>query len=508
MPDRSPRSTAYKVPKCASSSLVSTRLIRELKTCYPLAPFQERFIARAFAPETEIAGWSMSRGNGKSSMIGWIIENALTPGAALFTPGREVILCAASFAQARIVFDVVRQGLAAFARDYAISDNATQMHIRHRESGTSLRAISSSAKRALGLLNFSLIIGDEPASWEARGGQLMFDALRTSVGKLSGQRVILIGTQAPSLPGSWWLNLIESGSTPGRHVEVIAAPEDEEWDKWPTIRKANPLILRNPNLRRTILRERNEARKNPTLRPSFEAFRLNRPSGDAATVLLTVPDWRKVLARPVPPREGEPVVGLDIGGERSWCGAWAIWANGRCEAYASIGGLPSLEDRERQDALPSGAYTDLCAAGSMIVDDGHRIARPSVLIDHLADMGVFPSYAVCDRFLRAALEDAINGRFPLMERKTRWSESTEDIAAFRKLAIDGQPHLAMAPESVKLATLSLSQATVLTDDQGSCRIIKSRAHRSRDDVAVCGTLAAGALDRDMQAGSEIAVAIA
>ena len=201
------------------------------------------------------------------------------------------------------------------------------------------------------------------------------------------------------------------------------------------------------------------------------------------------------------------MLGLDVGGERSWCAAWAMWPNGRCEAYAAIGGIPALADRERQDGVPRGAYEALAAAGTLVVDDGHRIARPAVLIDLLAEHGIEPEYAICDLFLHASLEDAIGGRFTLNVRRTRWSESTEDIAAFRQMAIDGPPFLSVAPESVKLASLSLAAATVLTDEQGSSRLVKTRAHRSRDDVVIAGTLAAGALRRELSESSSFWIGV-
>ena len=148
----------------------------------------------------------------------------------------------------------------------------------HAPTGTKLRFLSSSAKRTMGLATFSTIYADEPASWEERGGELMYHALRQSLGKRLGQRLVLIGTRAPAPPESWWSGLLDSGSGPGTHVEVMTPPEDQPWDKW-VIRAANPVVLANPDLRRTILRERDDARRNPTLRPAFEGFRLNR-AGD------------------------------------------------------------------------------------------------------------------------------------------------------------------------------------------------------------------------------------
>ena len=71
--------------------------------------------------------------------------------------------------------------------------------------------------------------------------------------------------------------------------------------------------------------------------------------------------------------------------------------------------------------------------------------------------------------------------------------ATEDVAAFRRLVADGP--LSVVPEGRALAALALSQASVLSDDQGSVRLQKKKHGRSRDDVAVCGVLAAGALVR-------------
>ena len=80
----------------------------------------------------------------------------------------------------------------------------------------------------------------------------------------------------------------------------------------------------NASLRRTILRERNDARRNPTMRTAFEAYRLNRAVAVYSEVLVTVEAWQRVEGREVPLQEGRPIVGLDLGAERSWSAAWAL----------------------------------------------------------------------------------------------------------------------------------------------------------------------------------------
>ena len=173
----------------------------------------------------------------------------------------------------------------------------------------------------------------------------------------------------------------------------------------------------------------------------------------------------------------------------------ALWPNGRSEVHALCPGIPDLDERERMDAIPRGLYRRLHADGVLLVDEGLRVSRPSVLIEHLFGLGIHPAAIYCDRFHLGQLEDAVRGRCPVVPRTTRWSEATEDIAAFRRLVADGP--LSIVAEGGALAALALSQASVLSDDQGSVRLQKKRHGRSRDDVAVCGVLAAGALVRHL-----------
>ena len=96
---------------------------------------------------------------------------------------------------------------------------------------------------------------------------------------------------------------------------------------------------------------------------------------------------------------------------------------------------------------------------------------------------------------------AVAGRWPIVDRVTRWSGATDDISGFRRLVADGP--LSIAPECRALARVGLSQAVVNSDDQGSVRLAKRRHGRSRDDVAVAGVLACGALARSLARGEPV-----
>ncbi|MDE0387829.1 MAG: hypothetical protein OXI75_03925 [Rhodospirillales bacterium] len=286
---------------------------------------------------------------------------------------------------------------------------------------------------------------------------------------------------------------------------MLTAPGDEPWDSWHTIRRVNPLVMHNATLRKTILRERDDARRDESQRPAFQAYRLNRQVEVYKDMLISVDAWRRVETREVPRRESRPIVGLDLGAERSWSAAWALWPNGRSECYAVCPGIPDLAERERQDGAPRGLYRRLEADGVLIVDDGVRVSRPSTLIDHLLHEGINPKTIYCDRFALGTLKDAVAGRWPVVPRVTRWSEATEDITGFRRLVADGP--LSIVPECRALARVALSQAVVHSDDQGSVRLTKRRHGRSRDDVAVGGVLACGALARSLTRGPARPLAI-
>ena len=181
--------------------------------------------------------------------------------------------------------------------------------------------------------------------------------------------------------GHWWWDLIADGTKDRTHVQVYQG-NVETWDKWSTIRKANPLIGLDAHTRKVILEERDAARLDSRLKARFLSYRLNRPSGDESEVLLTVTDWERVTAREVPERAGRPIVGVDLGGGRAWSAAVALYSNGRVEARAVAPGIPDLDEQERRDRVPAGSYQRLFDMGQLDVAEGLRVQPPSLLMGH------------------------------------------------------------------------------------------------------------------------------
>ena len=455
-----------------------------------LRPFQRRFIRRALAPDIDTAALSLPRGNGKTWLAAHLLTRALTPGDALHVPGSEYLLCAASIEQARLCFRFTRADLEPRG-GYRFLDSATRIGITYTATNTRLRVLSSNGKTAMGIVGCPLLVADEPGSWEVVGGELMHDAIQTAQGKPGSRlRVVYIGTLAPSR-GGWWHDLIADGSQGSTFVQSLEG-DPAKWDRWSEIRRCNPLTTISAPFRSKLLEERDKARRDARLKARFLSYRLNVPSGDESSVLLTLDDWKRVAGRPVGEREGRPIVGVDLGGGRAWSAAVAVWPSGRVEALAVAPGQPSLADQETRDRVPRTTYQRLAASGVLTTDGDRRVPRVEALMSRV--MRWRPFGIICDRFRLAELLDATGGRVRIAPRVTRWSESAADIRALRRMAKDGP--LSVAPSSVPLLEASLSVATVKPDDAGNVRLVKRGSNNTaRDDVAAALVLAAGAHTR-------------
>ena len=462
-----------------------------------LLPFQREFLKAVENPKYDTVAISGPRTSGKTFIAAQVLIRCMTPGDSLHQPGKEYILGAATLEMARLTYSFIREALEPTG-EYRWIDSTTRLGATHKASNTKLRAISSNAKSSFGLVHVPVVVLDEPGSLEIVGGQMLADSLFSAQGKVGSRlKLILAGTLGPmaTAAGHWWWDLIADGTKGRTHVQVYQGDADT-WDKWPTIRKANPLIGLDAHTRKVILDERDAARGDSRLKARFWTYRLNRPTGDESTMLLNVDDWERVTARETPPRDGRPVVAVDLGAGRAWSAAVAVYRNGRVEALALAPGIPSIEAQEKRDRVGAGVYQKLVSAGLLHIADGLRVQPPSVLVSLILETWGTPAGVVADRFRISELADA--GLHGLEPRMTRWSESSEDIRALRKMAKDGP--LSVAPTSAPLLEASLAVASVKNDDSGNVRPQKRGSNNtSRDDVAFALTLGAGAHQRRSKA---------
>ena len=325
------------------------------------------------------------------------------------------------------------------------------------------------------------------------GGELMHDALTTSLGKPgSPMKVIYIGTLAPSSTG-WWPDLVEGGSKDSVYVQKLQGRLDK-WESWAEIKRCNPLTAVAPEFVKRLKIERAEALEDSRLKSRFLSYRLNLPSQDEATVLLSVDDYQLMADREVPEPDGAAIVGIDLGHSRAFSAAVAVWASGRIDAVAVCPGIPSVPELEKRDHVPSGMYQRLVDDGQLLVADNLRVVPPEILWDAIVDRWGFPALIVSDRFRVNELRDVLGPSVPIEPRVTQWSSSSEDIRALRKHVKDGP--FALVPGASELMITSLSKTRVQSDSSGNVRLLKlGHNNAGRDDVAAALVLAAGAFAR-------------
>ena len=161
-----------------------------------LRPFQRDFIRAVQSDKYDICAMSLARGNGKSFLSTQLLLPYLKLESPVFNPHKELGLVAASIKQSRIVFRFLRESLG--EEDYKYSDAANRLGIKHRDSNVRLEVYSSDPKRAVGIVGTSLVVSDEPGSWETNAGSLMFEALTTAQGKPgSPLKLVFVGTIGP-----------------------------------------------------------------------------------------------------------------------------------------------------------------------------------------------------------------------------------------------------------------------------------------------------------------------
>ena len=338
-----------------------------------LLPYQREFLAAVTRRDNrpEIAALSIGRGNGKTFLAGEILARALKPSDdPLFVSGSESVLVSASRPMATLTLEAARLSLGDDPEFRWRRDG-----VEHLGTRTRCRVLSSDSRRAYGLgASLNLAILDEPGSFQPTSGERLWQSLLGSLGKNSSARILACGTIAPAAVGSWWQTFIEAGSGPGKHVQLIQGNE-KTWRSWDAVLAANPCTAINPNLVRTLRREHDEALQNERAASAFLRFRMNvnAPEVTHAQPLITAAEFERVCARPVPACAGAPIVGIDLGGNRSWSAAAAIWPSGRVEAWAVAPGLPALAAQEHQDQVADGTYSELVKSGGLSVDAGRAV---------------------------------------------------------------------------------------------------------------------------------------
>ena len=462
---------------------------------FAVLPWERRFLLGAFRGPGD-AGLSIARGNGKSCFLSAVASAVVDPLGPLHGRRREVVVCAASFSQGRIIFEDCLAFLGARydlgdRSEWRRQDSANLATLEYRPSGARVKCIGSDPGNAHGLRP-ALALLDEPAQWEPGKRDRMYAAIRTSLGKVPGSKLVALGTR-PADEEHFFSRLLATAPYAQVHAAPLTAPPF--WAR--TLRRANPSYDHLPSLRAQLAEEAVDARRDPDALASWRALRLNQGTSDVArSVLLDAEAWKRAAALPEPetaPRGGY-VLGIDLGTSAAMSAAAAYFRDGRLEAVAVFPETPTLAERGLSDGVGA-LYRRMHERGELVLA-GRRVSDiPSLLAEVLARWGA-PSAVVVDRWREAELRDALEAaRFPtasLVVRGQGFKDGAADVRDFRRAVLSDR----VRPSGSLLLTAAMAEARVTTDVAGNSKLAKAsqggRRVRARDDAAAAAILAVAA----------------
>ena len=438
----------------------------------------------------------MGRGNGKTALISALSLAAFC--GPIAQPGASVIILAASFAQARIGFahlvgflkasDLYR----ANPKRFGVSENSRICEILDRYTRSTVRAVGSDPRKLHGIAPVFLAI-DEPAQHAHGTRDALFAAAISSLGKISGARLVAIGTQSAD-ESHWFSKALSGGGSGGfDYAQNHSAVGIDDIFSEAAMKAANPSWSAMPDLRRAIRSAAKFAQADEVMSAQFRGLRLNLGVDDSPgrAHLISAANWKSIEGDV--PRVGLPILGIDMGGTTSMTAASAYWPESkRLEGLAVFPSEPDLKARGIADGVAD-RYMQMAANGELFVCGGQTI-DPVGFIELVVERFGPRFAAICGDFYRKAdLLDALRAAqvpmCPINFRRFGWLDGSEDVLHFQRWCLSGKvvpvPSLAMRS--------AMGAATLIFDPGGSGKLSKStqggRAKRSRDDLAAASIMA-------------------
>lgn len=487
--------------------------------------WEKEFLKRLLSAETSEIGISIARGNGKTSWLAMIAAAYLI--GPLRRPRGHIYFIASTTAQALIALDHLIECLQ--LRDHThrfrASFSSHLCGVKDVMTGSQVRVLSSRPKSAHGIQPI-LILADEPAQYETNSRDPVYSALRTSLGKIPGSKLVALGTK-PHETGHWFSKLLlkpqSLNFSAPRFQEVTNSDGEKEYQEIPIerlgdielIEKANPALDHFPELRKIILSEYQDALSEPSLMASYKALRLNMGVSDYAQnsvldsehVISCENRWTELEET----RKGKYILGLDLGGNHAMTAAAAYWPiSGACEIVAAFADDPDLTKRGHLDGCGD-LYIRMHAENDLITSPGRTVNYQCFIQAVIERFGAIPKSIVCDRYrineLKTALMNLKLGNVPIIFRGMGFRDGAEDVRSFRRAALEGR--LGFPPST--LIRSSFAEARTLSDPAGNEKLAKQseagRRRNAKDDAVAACILAVGYGYRDVQKTQKLRVAM-
>lgn len=193
-------------------------------------------------------------------------------------------------------------------------------------------------------------------------------------------------------------------------------------------------------------------------------------------------------ATDLPSRQGQVVIGIDLGGSASMTAAAFYWPEtGRLEALGTFPSKPTLLDRGQNDGV-GGRYVEMESRGELkTLGDATVPVAPWLtdVMDHVS--GVPVAALTMDRYKQAELGEAIDQagiRCPVVWRGQGFRDGGEDCERFRRAVYDGKVRTSPS----LLLRSAFADAICLRDPANNLKLAKARS-TGRIDAAAATVLA-------------------
>ena len=456
-----------------------------------LAPFQRQFVKGALADGINVAVLSIGRGNAKTALSAGIALGAVM-GKWDDQPRREIVIAARTRDQGRVGFDFV----VGFMRSLPDEEQALfkvrsspRLEIEYTGGGGGhvIRVLAADGKSALGGAP-TLVLMDERGHWESDKGNNLEHALLSGIGKRGG-RALIISTSAAddAHPFSVWIDQEQEGVYRQEHRPPPGLPVDD----LESLRIANPGAEHGigANIEWLQAQARRAIVRGGSTLTSFRLYNRNeRVSGETRELLIESDEWLRCEAANVPPRQGQVVIGIDLGGSASMSAAAFYWPEtGRLECLGTFPARPSLLDRGQNDGVSS-RYVEMQQRGELTVLGDATVPVAPWLIEVLRHVeGQTVAAITADRYKQAELGEAIDRagiRAPIVWRGQGFRDGGEDCERFRRAAFDGK---VKTVQSLLLRS-AFADAVCLRDPANNLKLAKARS-TGRIDAASATVLA-------------------
>lgn len=468
-----------------------------------LFKFQRKFIKSVYAETNQvpISALSVARGAGKTTFLAALTCCYIDPCGPLHEPRASICIMAASFNQGQVLFRHLLAfigqkhnltNLGARSCDWKVLDGTNKAYIEHKYSGASVE-LKANKPETLHGLSPNLFVLDEPAQLKGERGELAWNAVKTSLGKMSNSKVIVIGTR-PSIPTHFFQRLIDDTSETV-HAQVHAANEGDNPHKKSTWLKACPALNKLPELLKAYRRESAEAEQDQDALAQFKALRLNMGTEEVRMPNFINPDiWTAHCeVSELPKRDGVVIWGLDLGQSNSMSAISSYWpTTGRLEVVAALPERPhSLAQRSKMAGIPK-LYESMVERGELIIYPDYVIPVDSFLTLCLERFGTKPNILLSDRYRQSELMQSIHllrwqASVPIAFRGTGYFSANEDIKFTKRAVLQNKIKMS---ESLLMRS-ALRESRIQRDPAGNEKLNKLYSKGHNDDALAATLLAVG-----------------